>query len=131
MIKKDACESYIRIFVDCITVDVRIGLHPWEQKPQPLVVDVALYADPVSYLNGVDEKSIINYQRIHEVVKEWPGRAHIRLMETYVRELLDTAFGFKKVEAARVSVKKPNVFPDADGAGVEVFMTRKDYKKLK
>lgn len=130
MINKARAESYIRVFVDELSVDVRIGLHPWEKKPQRLLVNVSLYGDPVSYLSGTDKKTIFDYDRIRNTVREWPGRPHTDLVETYARELIEVAFSFKKVEAALVSINKADVFPDAKGAGVEVFMTRKDYKKF-
>lgn len=131
MIKKPAAESYISIYVCDITVDVRIGINPSENKPQPLAVSIELFADPVKYLGTISTSSIINYQRLYDAVKSWEGRAHVGLIETYVRELLDLSFTFEKVVAARLSVTKKAVFPAAQGAGVEVFMTRRDYKKLK
>lgn len=130
MIKKDVPESHACIFVREMRVNIRIGLHAREAKPQPVVVNVELYADPVKYLGVVSEENIIDYQTIHDAVMEWPGRAHVKLVETYVRELLDLAFGFPDVIAAKVSLSKAEIFPAAEGAGVEVFMMRKDYKKL-
>ena len=131
MIKNAGDKSYIRVFVDELAVDVRIGLHPWEKKPQRLLVNVSLYGDPATYLSEANTKTIFDYDRIRNTVREWPGRAHTDLVETYARELIEVAFSFKKVEAALVSINKADVFPDAKGAGVEVFMTRKDFKKLK
>jgi 7,8-dihydroneopterin aldolase/epimerase/oxygenase len=128
MIKKQASESHIAVFADEISVDARIGLHPSENKPQRLRVSVKLYAAP-SYLNGVSEDSIIDYKIVRDAVLAWEGREHVRLVETYVRELLDLAFSLKSVEAARVSVAKANIFPESKGAGVEAFMTRGDYNK--
>nr|AIA10531.1 dihydroneopterin aldolase [uncultured bacterium] len=123
---KAPSESHICIYLREIAVDVRIGLHASEAKPQRVLVTVELYADP-SYLKDVTEETIIDYKRIHDAVMEWPGRDHVKLVETYARELLDLAFGFQKVEAARVSVTKADIFPKAAGAGVEIFMTREDY----
>jgi dihydroneopterin aldolase len=128
---KDGSESYACIFVQEMIVKIRIGLHASEAKPQRVAVNVRLYTDPKAYLGSVDEASIINYQRIHSAVMEWQGRPHVKLVETYVRELLDLAFGFEKVAAAKVSVSKLDIFREAQGAGVEIFMTHADYKKLK
>lgn len=126
--KKD---SYVSVFVEDLTVNVCIGLKAWEQKPQRLTVTVALYADPVSYLSHVGEASIVDYDRIHRAISEWPARPHTNLIESYIRELLDLAFSFKNVEAADIKISKPDIYPDAADAGVEVFMKRADYKKLK
>ena len=125
--KKD---SYCCVFVDDKVVNVRIGLHVSERKPQRLRVHVALYADPVKYLPGVQTSTIIDYNRIHEAIASWPGRAHTDLVETYARELVDLAFGIKDVTACAVKLSKMDVYPDAAGAGIDLFLTRRDYKKI-
>lgn len=128
MIMKEPPESYICIYVREISVDVCIGIYEWEAAPQRLLVSVALYTGP-DYLKDVSENSIIDYKKIYDAVLEWPKRPHVRLIETYVQELLALAFGFEKIEAARVSVTKADIFPQAQGAGVEVFMRRGDYRR--
>ena len=110
-------------------MNARIGLRTWEAKPQPLMVRAELYAAP-DYLKTVTEKNIIDYERIYKAVTGWRGRAHVNLVETYVYELLDLAFAFNAVKAARVSIRKEKIFKDCAGPGVEVFMTRADYKKF-
>ncbi len=131
MINKAAPESHIRIFVEELSVNVRIGLYASEAKPQKLNVSVVLYADPVSYLNKATQKTIIDYKKLHDAVKAWEGRAHVKLIETYLRELLDLAFSFKAVDVADIAISKAHIFKNTKGVGVAAFMTRKDYKKLK
>lgn len=129
MINKEPAESHICIFADNITVKARIGLFASEAKPQGLAVSVALYAAP-AYLKGVTDDNIIDYKKIYDTVQAWQGREHVKLVETYLRELLDLAFSFNDVIAARVSVSKTEIFPHADGAGAGAYMTRDDYKKI-
>jgi 7,8-dihydroneopterin aldolase/epimerase/oxygenase len=124
-----ASESHIRIFVEELRVNVRIGLYASEVKPQKLDVSISLYAPP-SYLKGVSEDSIIDYKKLHDAVKTWEGRDHVKLLESYAKELLDIAFTFKPVVAAKISIAKAEIFANTKGAGIEVFVTRKDYKKM-
>jgi dihydroneopterin aldolase len=124
-------ESHCCVFVEDQIVSVRIGLHVSERKPQRLKVHVSLYADPVRYLSNVSVDSIVDYNQIHSAIATWSGRAHIDLVETYARELLDLAFGFKDVTACAVMLTKMDIYPDAAGAGIDLFLTRRDYKKLK
>ena len=131
MIKKEFFKSYARIFVEDMVVEMRIGFKVSERKPQRVKVCVELFTDAVKYLNSVDQSSIIDYAVIWEAVRQWPGREHQDLIEPYLRELLDLAFGFDRVSAAKVSLSKLDIFPEAQGAGVEVFMTRRNYKRLK
>jgi 7,8-dihydroneopterin aldolase/epimerase/oxygenase len=125
-------KSYACIYAKQIYVQARIGILARErQASQRLCVSVELYADPVSYLRKVSERTIIDYDRIHETVQGWEQNSHTPLLETYVQELLAVAFSFKQVTAARISVGKPDIYENAAEAGVEAFLTRADFKKLR
>ncbi|MCC7305790.1 MAG: dihydroneopterin aldolase [Alphaproteobacteria bacterium] len=122
-------DSYACIYLRDMEVKVRVGLHPWERKPQRLRITVELYTDPAAYLKS-PEKNFLDYDKIRKAVMEWPGRPHIDLIETFVKELLDLSFSFKTVDAARVAVSKPDIFPESQGPGVEVFMRKAEYNKV-
>ncbi|MGQ0527185.1 MAG: dihydroneopterin aldolase [Alphaproteobacteria bacterium] len=124
--------SYVSIFVRDIYVQTRIGILAREkQSTQGLRVSIELYAEPVSYLRKVTERNIIDYDRIHQTVEGWSRNPHTDLIETYVRELLVVAFSFKQVTAARIMVGKPDIYESADLAGVETFLKRADFKKMR
>lgn len=130
MIKKEAPEGHACVFLRDMEVNIRIGLKPEERtRPQRVLVNVELYTDAVSYLSAPSEQSIIDYDRIRRAVNEWPERPHVDLLETYARELLDLAFGFESVTAARISISKPDIYPDVEAAGVEAFLTRENLKR--
>ena len=124
-------ESHCCVFVEDQIVNVRIGLHVSERKPQRLKVHVSLYTDPVRYLSNVSSASIIDYNQIHSAIATWPGRPHTDLVETYAREILDLAFGMKDVTACAVKLSKMDIYSDAAGAGIDLFLTRRDYKRLR
>ena len=46
------------------------------------------------------------------------------LLETLVEELIGVCFSLPPVEACRVRITKPDIFPEAAGAGVEIFRRR-------
>ena len=54
----------------------------------------------------------------------WRGREHVELLETLVEELIGVCFNLPPVEACRVRITKPHIFPEAAGAGVEIFRRR-------
>ncbi len=121
-------ESHISIFVKSMRVNVRIGLLPAEREaPQPLDVTVELFT-ALDYLDGVDADSIIDYAQIYDAVKSWEARDHVDLLETYLQELLTLGFTFDRVTAMRATIAKPEIFDEAQGAGLSVFMRRGDYR---
>ena len=121
---------YTRIVLQNVAVTARVGLASWErERSQRLIVNIELYAGSQDYLSDVTNESIIDYCPIYDRIQNWRTRAHTDLIETLVRDLLSTCFDCPQVAACKVSVAKPEVFDQAQGAGAEVFMHRRDYER--
>jgi 7,8-dihydroneopterin aldolase/epimerase/oxygenase len=122
--------SYIKILLQNAEVTARIGLASWErERPQRLLVNIELYAESGDYLREVTSKSIIDYCPLYERIQSWRTRPHTELIESFVSELLHACFEFPQVDACKVSVTKPEVFDQAQGAGAEAYMQRRDYER--
>jgi dihydroneopterin aldolase len=117
----DATQDYTRVILRDISVEARIGIHPWErhsERPSRLVVNVEMFAP------GKTPKNFINYDTIHDVFRAWPGRDHVDLLETLVEEVVAVCFAIAAVAACRVSIVKPDIFNDTAAVGVEVYRRR-------
>lgn len=122
--------AYTKILLKNVEVTTRIGLAPWErERPQRLLVNLELYAASEDYLRKVTSESIIDYCPIYEHIQSWRTRPHTELIETLVSELLNACFELPQVVACKVSVTKPEVFDQAQGAGAEAYMQRRDYER--
>lgn len=120
--------SHVRIFLDSIELPLKIGIYDHErEKPQRAIVDVALYADPKTYLRNVNPQNIIDYSIIYEEIRSWSARAHVNLIEDYLKELVDHCFRHELVVACKVSVKKADVFGESQGAAIEIYTTRTEW----
>ncbi len=120
-------ESTISVFVQKMRVNLRIGLEAHERTaPQPVEVSVELFAAP-EYLRNVDKDGLMDYARLYDALKSWESRPHVELLETYMRELLAVCFDDARVIAVRASLSKPEIFSEAKGAGVAVFIRRGDW----
>lgn len=118
--------DHVRVLLSDVAVDVRIGLHPWErhpERPTRLIVNVEMFAAwplPESGPGG----GFIDYDRVRDHINGWRGRDHVELLETLVEELIGVCLDLPPVEACRVRIVKPDIFPEAAGAGVEIFRRR-------
>ena len=122
--------SHVKIILEEMQIDVRIGLHPHEQengRSQRILINVELFAALGDYLKDVTRESIIDYDHIYDAIREWAERPHTLFIETYLDELAGLCFQDERVEACRVSVTKPDIFPEVKRAGVELFMKRGDW----
>ena len=118
--------DHVRVLLSDVAVDVRIGLHPWErhpERPTRLIVNVEMFAAWPLPQAG-DEGGFIDYDRVRDHVASWRVRDHVELLETLVEELIGVCFALPPVEACRVRITKPDIFPEAAAAGVEIFRRR-------
>ena len=124
--------SYLRVIVRDLVVEASVGLHPWEQhpeKPTRLVLNIEMFAPVGAHgLKAETESSIIDYDHIRGALKSWRSRPHTLLLETLLDEVVALCFDNPRVEACRVSMLKPDIFGEAAGAGVEVYMRRQDWE---
>lgn len=112
----------MRVVLRDVAVDVRIGLHAWErhpERPQRLIVNVEMFADWPLKSGGY-----IDYDAVRSHILSWRDRPHVDLLETLAEDLIAACFERPEVAACRVRIEKPHVFPEAAGAGVEIFRRR-------
>ena len=122
----DPDRDHIRIVLSDLEASILIGLHPWEQeKPQRILVNAEVWAYAGAVYTDDHATRIVDYDRIRNRVRdEWPKRPHIKLLEPLAEELIALCFTFPDVEAARVRVEKPDIFPDAKSVGIELYRRR-------
>lgn len=112
-----------RLFLRNYEVWINIGVHDFEKKgEQRVVVNVELYVPLAQSTPQADQLAeVLDYDFIRRSIMERVKRGHIHLQETLVDDLLRDMLAHPQVRAARVSTEKPDVYPDCDAVGVEVF----------
>lgn len=112
-----------RLFLRDHVLPVRIGVHDFEQGgPQRLRFNVDLYVPLALSTPQADQLAeVVDYDFIRGTIADRVARGHIGLQETLCDELLALMLAHPGVRAARVSTDKPDVYPDCDAVGVEVF----------
>jgi dihydroneopterin aldolase len=112
-----------RMFLRGLEVQAWIGIHPFElAAPQRLLLDIDVYValeDSSPQADAIEE--VVDYDFVRERVHARVQAGPIRLQETLVDHLLDELLRHPKVRAARVATRKPDVYPDCEGVGVETF----------
>jgi dihydroneopterin aldolase len=125
-------QDHLRVALRNIVTECRCGLHPWEQypeRPTRLVINVDLYLAVEA--GPLPEKDITNYDHIRGFILTFPSRPHTLLLESLANELTAECFKQKNVQACRVSLMKPDIFNEVEGAGIEVFRTRDSWEAKK
>ena len=112
-----------RLFLRNHEIAVHIGVHDFEQgAPQRIRFNVDLYVPLALSTPSADMlDEVVDYDFIRHTISQRVARGHIQLQETLADDLLQAMLAHPKVRAARVSTEKPDVYPDCEAVGVEVF----------
>jgi len=112
-----------RLFLRDYEVWINIGVHDFEKRgEQRVLINVDLYIPLALSTPTADElNEVVDYDFIRRTVTERVKQGHIHLQETLVDDVLRLMLAHPRVKAARVVSEKPDVYPDCDAVGVEVF----------
>jgi 7,8-dihydroneopterin aldolase/epimerase/oxygenase len=113
MTRKIVLEDY------CLPVD--IGFHEFEiGNPQRILVTVEVWVDESSFASQDEEAAAWNYDFLRSEIGRLAGSRRYNLQETLVRAIYDLVAARRGVTALRVSTRKPDIYPDCAGVGVEL-----------
>jgi dihydroneopterin aldolase len=112
-----------RLFLRDYEVRMNIGVHDFEkQGEQRVLINVDLYVPlELSTPRHDDLDEVVDYDFIRRSIVARIARGHVHLQETLCDDVLALMMAHPKVRAARVSSEKPDVYPDCDAVGCEVF----------
>ena len=111
------------LFLRNYEVRINIGVHDFEKRgEQRVLINVDLYiplAQSTPTRDALEE--VVDYDFMRRTIAERVAQGHIHLQETLCDDVLARMLAHPKVRAARVSTEKPDVYPDCDAVGCEVF----------
>ncbi|MEJ8854581.1 dihydroneopterin aldolase [Variovorax robiniae] len=115
-----------RVFLRDYEVWINIGVHDFEKTAeQRVIINVDLYVPLELSTPKSDElDEVVDYDFIRRTIAARVSKGHVQLQETLCDDLLAAMLAHPKVHAARVSTAKPDVYPDCDAVGVEVFRSK-------
>ena len=117
-----------RLFLRNYEVMINIGVHDFEKKAeQRVMINVDLYIPLEQSTPKADQRSeVVDYDFMRETIANRVAKGHIHLQETLCDDVVKAMLMHPRVRAARVSTMKPDVYPDCEGVGVEVFQVKEE-----
>jgi len=112
-----------RLFLRNYEVWINIGVHDFEKKgEQRVLINIDLFVPLAKTTPHADRLSeVVDYDFMRRSIAERVKRGHIHLQETLADDVARRMLEHPLVKAVRVSTEKPDVYPDCDAVGVEVF----------
>ena len=117
-----------RLFLRDYEVHINIGVHDFEKRgEQRVVINVELFV-PLALSTPVEDKlrEVVDYDFMRSTIAQRVSQGHIHLQETLCDDLAKALIAHPQVRAVRLSTEKPDVYPDCDAVGVEVFRIKED-----
>lgn len=115
------------VIVRGLVVMCSIGIRPEEQHTRQRVrVSVELTAPEGAPFPGENRRRVINYEKVVAAIRAIADSGHIDLCEGFAERVAAACFADPRVGHARITVEKPDVFPDAQGVGAILERRRPD-----
>jgi len=103
----------------CLAVD--IGFHDFEVgNPQRLMITIEVWVDEASFPTADASAEAWNYDHLRAEVGRLATGRRYNLQETLAREIYDLIAARRGVTALRVSTRKPDIYSDCAGVGVDL-----------
>jgi dihydroneopterin aldolase len=110
-----------KIVLDGYELKVDIGFHDFEiGAPQRLSVTVEVWVDERSFAASDEHSGAWDYDFLRSEIGALAQGRRFNLQETFVRAVYDAIAARRGVTALRVSTRKPDIYPDCAGVGVEL-----------
>ena len=116
---------YDRVFVHDLVLDAEIGVYTHEKGvTQRARFSVDIEVTPTSQTIDDQIERVLDYDMIIATIKGILAEGHINLVETLCEKIAAACLKDRRVVAARVRVKNPDIIPNARSVGVEIERTR-------
>jgi dihydroneopterin aldolase len=110
-----------KIVLEDYRLEIEIGFHDYEiGRPQPLLVSVEVWLDEDSFAAEDEPSAAWDYDFLRTAIGGLAAGRRFNLQETLVREIYDLVAARRGVAALRVRSRKPDIYPDCAGVGVEL-----------
>lgn len=110
-----------KIVLDDYVLEVDIGFHEYEiGRPQRLSVSVEVWLDEAAFATADEADVAWNYDVLRTDIGALARARRYNLQETLARAIYELVAARHGVAAIRVSTRKPDIYPDCAGVGVEL-----------
>ncbi|HEX7810595.1 MAG TPA: dihydroneopterin aldolase [Burkholderiales bacterium] len=116
-----------RIFLRNFETRISIGVHDYEkQAKQRVVINVDLYIEPDGRILRDHISETVDYDFLRKEIAALADSGHFHLQETFCERILAICLARPGVTAARVASEKPDVYPDCEAVGFEIFGVKRE-----
>jgi dihydroneopterin aldolase len=111
-----------KVFLKNLVAQVSMGVYDHEKTArQPLIVNLDIYLDPDARIARDSIRETVDYNTLRNDILRIADSGHFHLQETFCERILAACLEKPGVIAVRVSSEKPDIYPDCESVGFEIF----------
>jgi len=110
-----------KIVLQDYELNLDIGFHDFEVgNPQRLLVTAEVWVEEAAFASADEADKAWDYDFLRTEIAALVADRRFNLQETLVRGIYDLVAARRGVTALRISTRKPDIYPDCAGVGVEL-----------
>ncbi|MEX0960835.1 MAG: dihydroneopterin aldolase [Burkholderiales bacterium] len=114
-----------RVFLKNLIAQVSMGIYDHEKiARQPVIVNLEVFLDPAARIARDSIRETVDYNTLRNDILRIADSGHFHLQETFCEQILAVCLEKPGVIAARVCSEKPEIYPDCESVGFEIFAVK-------
>ena len=118
-----------KILIKDLALDLKLGFYNFEKdKPQKVKFTLEVDYRDKKPTNDKDLNSIVNYDKIVNLIKKLVKNKHYNFLETLAEDVFDELFRDKRIDKITLQIEKLEIMKDCSSVGIQVSKKRSHEK---
>ena len=118
-----------KILIKDLTLDLMLGYYDFEKdKPQKVKFTLEVDYRDKKPTNDKDLNSIVNYDKIVNLIKKLVKNKHYNFLETLAEDVFDELFKDKRIDKITLQIEKLEIIKDCSSVGIQISKKRSHEK---
>jgi len=118
-----------KILIKDLTLDLMLGYYDFEKdKPQKVKFTLEVDYRDKKPTNDKDLNSIVNYDKIVNLIKKLVKNKHYNFLETLAEDVFDELFKDIRIDKITLQIEKLEIIKDCSSVGIQISKKRSHEK---
>ena len=118
-----------KIIIKELTLDLKLGYYDFEkEKKQKVKFSLEIDYEDKKPTNDEDIKSIVNYDKIVNLISKLVKSKHYNFLETLAEDVFDELFKDRRIDKIMLQIEKLEILKHCSSVGIQISKKRSHEK---
>ncbi len=118
-----------KILIKELTLDLKLGYYDFEkEKTQKVKFSLEIDYEDKKPTNDADIKSIVNYDKIVNLISKLVKSKHYNFLETLAEDVFDELFKDRRIDKIMLQIEKLEILKHCSSVGIQISKKRSHEK---